>query len=79
MMVLTPDPLVHTFPGFSLRFDGSVGSVRGLGSGVFISIGVDSKCDIFGFVVFVPIVVESKGGRLIEISWRSNYLFSFQI
>ena len=62
MMVLTQGPLVRAFP---LRFDDSVGRVSGLGSGVFSPTGVDSKCDIFSFVVSVPKGVESKGGRLI--------------
>ena len=77
---LTLDPLVRTiFTLFSLRFDNSIGRVSGLGSGVFIQTGVESKCDIFVFFVFVPMGVESKGGQLIEMFWRSNSLFSFQI
>ena len=79
MMGPTPDPLVRTiFTLFSLRFDNSIGRVSGLGSGVFIPTGVESKCDIFVFVMFVPIRVESKGGRLVETFWRSNCLFYFQ-
>ena len=39
---------------------------------VSFSIGVESKCDIVTFVVSVPIVVDSKGGQLIKIFWRSN-------
>ena len=39
-----------------------------MGSGVFVPTGVKSKCDIFEFVVFVPIGVESKGGRFIKKS-----------
>ena len=31
-------------------------------SGVFVSTGVKSKCDIFAFVMLVPIGVKSKGG-----------------
>ena len=46
---------------FPLSFDNSVGCVSGLGSGVFVTTGVDSKCDIFAFEVFVPIGVKSKG------------------
>ena len=53
-------------------FDDSVDCVIGLGSGIFVPIGVRSKCDVVTFVVFVPIVVESKGGQLIEMIWRSN-------
>ena len=45
----------------------------------FLPTEVDSKYDIFAFVVFVPIGFESKGGRLIKMFWRLNYLFSFQI
>ena len=33
----------------------------------------------FCFFVFVPIGVKSKGGRLIKIICRSNYLFYLQI
>ena len=68
----------YYFPAFSLCFDNYFGPVSGLGSGIFVPTGVDSKCDIFAFVVFVPIGVESKGGQLIEMFWRSNSLFSFQ-
>ena len=32
---------------FSLRFEDYVGSVSGLGFGVFVPTGVESKCDIF--------------------------------
>ena len=52
MMGMTQDPLVHTpLPDFSLRFDDSIGSVSCSGSGVSVPIGVNSKCDIFTFVV----------------------------
>ena len=37
----------YYFTAFSLNFDHSVGSVRGLGSGIFVPTGVESKCDIF--------------------------------
>ena len=57
---------------FPLHFDDSVARVSGSGSGVFVPTGVKSKCEIFAFVVFMPIGVESKGGRLIEMFWRSN-------
>ena len=67
------------FPAFFIRFDDFFVRVSGLGSGIFVPTGVESKCDIFEFVVFVPIGVESKGGRLIEMFWRSYYLFSYQI
>ena len=39
----------------------------------FSPIGVDSKSENFMFVVFVPIGVDSIGGQLIEMFWRSNY------
>ena len=69
----------YSFCAFSLRFDDSVGSVSCLGYGVFVPTGVKSKSDILAFCVFVPIGVDYKGGRLIEMFWRPNYLFSFQI
>ena len=50
---------------FPLRFDDFVGCVIGLGCGVFVPIGVKSKCDVFAFVVFVPILVDYKVGCLI--------------
>ena len=46
MMVLTQDPLVHTLLLIFLRFYCSVGHVSGLGSGIFVPTGVDSKCEI---------------------------------
>ena len=52
------------------RVDNSVGHVRSIGSGVFILMGIDSNCEVVPLVMFVPIVVESKGGRLIELFWR---------
>ena len=68
----------HSFRAFSLQFDYSIGSVSCLGYGIFAPTGVDSKCDIFAFDVFIPIGVEYKGDRLIKMFWRSNSLFSFQ-
>ena len=53
----------YSFTAFSLRFDKYVGCVSGMGSGVFVPTVVEYKCDIFMFVVFVPIGVKSKGGR----------------
>ena len=64
---------------FFLYFDYSVGRVSGLGSGFFVPTGVESKCDIFGFFVFVTIGVKYKGGQLIEMFWHSNLLLSLQI
>ena len=45
---------------FPFRFDCSFGHVIGLGSGIFVPTVVESKRDIFVFVMFVPIVVKSK-------------------
>ena len=55
---------------FSFHFNYSVGRVRGVDSGVFVPIGVNSNFDVVPLVVFVQIGVKSKGGRLIEIFWR---------
>ena len=74
MMGLTQVPLVRVL--FHCCFD-SVGCVSGLGSSVFVPTGVDSKCCIFAFVVFVPIGVKSEGVQLIKTFLRSNSLFSF--
>ena len=52
----------YSFPAFSLCFYYSVIHVSGLGSGVFVPTEVESKFDIFAFVLFVPIGVESKSG-----------------
>ena len=49
---------------FSFSSCDSVARVSGLASGIFSPTGVDSKCDIFEFVVFVPIGVEYKGCRI---------------
>ena len=69
----------YYFYAFYLRFDDVVSSVSGLGSGIFVPTVVEFKYDIFAFVVLVPIGVESKGGQLIKMFWRSNSLFYFQI
>ena len=58
---------------FPLRSEKSVGHVSGLVSGIFVPIEVDPKCDAVDFVVFMPTGVNSKGGQLIEMFWRSNY------
>ena len=47
---------------FPLRFGNLIGHDSGLGSDVFVPTVVESKCDVFAFVVFLPIGVESKGG-----------------
>ena len=41
-----------------------------MGSGVFFPIGTDSIGVVVVLVVFITIVVESKGGQLVEIFWR---------
>ena len=64
---------------FFVEFDDSVGHVSGLGYRVFVPIGVESKCDVFLFVFFVLIGVNSKGGQLIETFFHPNSLFSLQI
>ena len=60
---------------FTLCFDDSIGCFSGLGYWVFVPTGVDFKCDVFVFVVFVPIGVKYKGRRLIEMLWISNSWF----
>ena len=52
----------YSFHAFSLRFDNSFGSFSGLRSEVFVPTGVDPKCDIFAFDVFLPTGGKSKGG-----------------
>ena len=54
------------------RVDNSTGHVRGMGSVVSPPIVVESIGDVVLLVVFVPIGVESKGGRHIEIFWHPN-------
>ena len=58
---------------FPFHFEKSVGRDSFLGSGVFVPIRVKSKYDVFAFVMYVLIGVESKVGRLIQIFWPSNY------
>ena len=61
------------------RADNSVGHVHGVGSGVFVLIGIESTGDIVPLVVFVPKGVNSKCGRLAEyfcaqsIDFPSNF------
>ena len=64
MMGMTLGHLVRSL--FHCIFGGSVGRVSGLGFGIFVPTGVESKSDFFSFVVVVPIGAESKGGRLIK-------------
>ena len=47
---------------FPFCSEDSVGRVSGLGSRVFVPTGVDSKCDVFAFFVFVTIRDNYKGG-----------------
>ena len=47
---------VGTCP-FPFRFGDSVGRVCGVGSGVFVPIGVKSNSEVVPFAVFVPIGV----------------------
>ena len=35
--------------------DDSVVSVRGMGSGIFVPIGIDYNCDVVTLVMFIPI------------------------
>ena len=58
---------------FTFRFEEFVGYVCGVGSGVFVPIGIKSIGEVVTFVVFVPLLSEAKGGRLIETIWRSIY------
>ena len=39
--------VTYSFCAFYLRLTDSIESVSGMGSGVFVPTGVDSKCDIF--------------------------------
>ena len=52
------------------RVGDSFGRVCGVGSGFFVLMGIKSIGDVVPLVVYVPIGVESKGVRLIEIFWR---------
>ena len=45
--------------------DDSIGCVRGVGSGVFVPVVIESIGDIVPLVVFIQIGVESKGDQLI--------------
>ena len=58
---------------FPFCSDNSFGRVSGVGSGIFVPTGSESIGDIVPLVVFVPIVVESKDGQLIEIFSCSKY------
>ena len=62
---------------FPFRFEESVGCVDdsvshfcGVRSGVSVLTLIESIGDVFLLVVLVPIGVEYKGGRLIELFWR---------
>ena len=68
MMGLDPGPLVR-----AQFFHGKyVGSLSGVGSGVFVLNGVESIGDIVPLFVFVSRGVECKGGQLIELFWRQK-------
>ena len=64
---------------FRMPYDDSVGCVCGFCSEVFLPTGIESKCDVLGFLVFVPIGVESKGGQLIEKKLALKLLVKFHI
>ena len=75
MIGLTPSTLVRAnftfcFEDYAGPVDDFVGCVCGVGSSVFVSIGIESNCDVILLVVFAPIRVEFKGDRLIELFWR---------
>ena len=53
-----------TFPFYSENY---VGCVSGVGSVVFVPIGIESIGDVVPLVMLLSIGVESKVGRLIEI------------
>ena len=55
-----------------VHVDNSVGCFCGVDSGFFVPIGIDSIGDVVPLVVLVTIGVDSKGGQLIEIFWRSK-------
>ena len=59
MVVLTPGPIVRALFRCILTIPVVMLVV---GYGIFIPTGIDSKCDVFSFVLFVPIGVKSKGG-----------------
>ena len=52
------------------RIDDYVGRVRGVGSGVFVPTGIKLIGDVVPLFTSVPIGVDSKVGRLIELFWR---------
>ena len=56
-----------------------VGRVITVGSGVFVLTVIDSICYVVPLVVFVPRVLESKCGRLIEFFGAQKYGFSLLV
>ena len=60
----------HGTCAFPFCYGNSVGSVSGLGSGVFVLTVIESIDDVFPLVMLIPKGVEPKGGRLIELFWR---------
>ena len=71
MMGLNPGPLVHALFPFIITISLVISMAWGL---VFFSMRVKSKCDVVKFVVFVPIGVKYKGGRLIEKKLALKFL-----
>ena len=70
MMVLTPGLLIRAI--FHCVLTSTLVVLVDWGLAFFVPAGVDFKGDVYAFVMFVPTGVESKGGRLIEIFWRSS-------
>ena len=64
---------------FLLRFNNSLGRVSGLGSRFLLINRSRFQMWFFSFVVFVPIWVDSKGGRPIKMFWRSIVWFYLQV
>ena len=54
----------------------SAGGVSGVGSGVFVLNGIEWIGDVVTLFVFIPRGVESKGSRLLKLSWRPKSWFS---
>ena len=55
---------------FSFCSGNFVGRFNGVGSGVFVTTGIESIGGIVPFIVFVTKSVDFKGCQLIEIFWR---------
>ena len=61
---------IGSVDNFVGHFDDYIGRVCGVGSGVFVLIGIKSIGEVVPLVVFVPNGFESKGSLLIEIFWH---------